>query len=537
MLRLLVEGALRWRTAVVVSTLIALVLFAREATHVPLDVFPDFAPPEVTVQTEAPGFSAEQVEALVTRPVEVALGGAVGLDAFRSHSIQGLSVVTAVFRDDVDPYRARQTLVEQLAEAGRSLPAGVEVPRLTPLTSATMDLLKIGLVSERLTPMELRSFARWTVRPRVLGVSGVAGVSVFGGEIEQIQIQVDPERLARLELDVQDVLEAARNATGVVGAGFVETTNQRIVLETRGQFDDPAELERIVLGQRGGRTLFLGDVARVVLGPEPRFGDTLIQGKPGVLMTMLSQYGANTWEVTHAVEAAIEELKPLMAERGIELYPRLHRPATFIENSLANLRGSLELGAVLVALVLFGFLLDLRTALISLVAIPLSLGAALLVMQRGGGTLNTITLGGLAIALGEVVDDAIIDVENILRRLRANAAAGSPRSAFEVVLAASLEVRSAVVHATLVVALAFLPVLGLSGLQGKFFAPLAEAYLLAIGASLVVALVVTPALALVLLPASPAPARELGPLRFARRAYSSILQRSARFPGIALGLP
>src|SRR6185503_2046074 len=225
-------------------------------------------------------------------------------------------------------------------------------------------------------------------------------------------------------------------------------------------------------------------VARVVRGPEPRFGDTLIQGKPGVLLTMLSQYGANTWEVTHGVETALAELEPLMAERGIELFPRLHRPATFIENSLRNLRESLELGAALVAVVLFLFLLDLRTALISLTAIPLSLGAALFVMHRFGGTLNTITLGGLAIALGEVVDDAIIDVENILRRLRANAAAGSPRGAFDVVLSASLEVRSSVVHATVVVALAFLPVLGLSGVQGKFFAPLAQAYLLAIAASL-----------------------------------------------------
>src|SRR6185503_17653558 len=270
-------------------------------------------------------------------------------------------------------------------------------------------------------------------------------------------------------------------------------------------------------------------VARVVRGPEPRFGDTLIQGKPGVLLTMLSQYGANTWEVTHGVETALAELEPLMAERGIELFPRLHRPATFIENSLRNLRESLELGAALVAVVLFLFLLDLRTALISLTAIPLSLGAALFVMHRFGGTLNTITLG-------EVVDDAIIDVENILRRLRANAAAGSPRGAFDVVLSASLEVRSSVVHATVVVALAFLPVLGLSGVQGKFFAPLAQAYLLAIAASLFVALVVTPALALVILPASPPPARELGPLRAARRVYTGILERSGRSPVLALCL-
>jgi len=531
----LVEGALRARVVIVGATILALIFGARAVTHVPLDVFPDFAPPQVTIQTEAPGFSAEQVEGLVTRPIEAALAGAMGLDTLRSQSIQGLSIVTAVFRDDVDPQRARQALAEQLAGAAQDLPAGVEAPRLTPLTSSTMDLLKVGLVSTRLSPMELRSFAQWTVRPRLIGVTGVAGMSLFGGVIEQLQVQVDPERLTLLGFDLTDVLEAVRNATGVVGSGFVETPAQRVTIEAHGQFDEPAELARVVLGVRDGRTLFLGDVAEIVPGPEPLFGDTLIQGQPGVLLTLLSQYGANTWEVTHRVEAALEELQPLFVERGIEVYPRLHRPATFIEHSLANLRSSLVLGAVLVALVLFAFLLDLRTALISLVAIPLSLGAALLVLERTGATLNTITLGGLVIALGEVVDDAIIDVGNILRRLRANAAAGSPRSAFDVVLAASLEVRRPVVHGTFVVALAFLPVLGMTGLQGKLFAPLAQAYLLAIGASLLVALIVTPALALVLLPAAPAPARELAPLRLLRRGYTRLLH-SRIAPRLAFGL-
>ena len=463
MLKALVETSLRGRVVVVALAGFVLAYGAWCTAHARLDVFPDFAPPQVTVQTEAPGLSAEQVELLVTRPVEAAMNGAVGLDALRSQSIQGLSVVTAVFRDDVDPHRARQVLAEQLTQAAKELPEGVEAPKLTPLTSATMDLLKIGLVAPQLSPLELRSFAQWTLRPRLLGVPGVAGVSLFGGQVEQLQVQVDPARLPLYDLALDDVLGAVRAATGVLGAGFVENANQRVIVETRAQATTPAELAAVVLARRDGRSILLGDVATVALGPEPLFGDTLIQGQPGVLLTMLSQYGANTREVTAGVEAALEELKPLIAARGIQLYPRLHRPATFIENSLSNLRESLELGAILVAIVLFLFLFELRTAFISLSAIPLSLGAALIVMHEAGATLNTISLGGLAIALGEVVDDAIIDVENILRRLRENEALGRPKSAFRVVLDASLEVRGSVVYATFLVALVFVPVLTLSG--------------------------------------------------------------------------
>jgi len=530
MLQALVEGALRLRVVVLALALLLLLYGGWVCIHARLDVFPEFAPPQVVVQTEAPGLSAEQVELLVTLPVEAAMNGAIGLDSLRSRSIQGLSVITAVFREGIDPHLARQVLSEQLTEAAGSLPAGVRSPRMTPLTSATMDLLKIGLVSDVLSPMELRSFARWTLRPRLLSVPGVAGVSLFGGEIEQLQIQVDPERLPLFGLSIQDVLDAARGATGVLAAGFIENENQRVILETRGQSHTPAELERVVLTQRDGRTIFLSDVARVELGPEPLFGDTLIMGRPGVLMTMLSQYGANAMDVTAAVEAALEDLKPLIEKRGIWLYPRLHRPATFVENSLANMRESLLIGAGLVTVVLFLFLFNLRTALISLTAIPLSLATALILMHEAGATLNTITLGGLAIALGEVVDDAIIDVENILRRLRENEALGRPASAFRVVLDASLEVRGAVIYATLIVAVAFVPVLLLSGLQGKLFAPLAIAYLLAILASLLVALTATPALSLILLPRAASRVREPRLLVRIKALYSSAISVLARAP-------
>ncbi|HXI73381.1 MAG TPA: efflux RND transporter permease subunit [Verrucomicrobiae bacterium] len=499
MLRHLVELSLRSR-GVVITLAVGLICYGLfVATHAKLDVFPEFVQPQATVQTEAPGLAPEQVEALVTRPVESVLNGAGNLESIRSESIQGLSVVTAVFKDGTDIYIARQVLAENLAQLAGNLPAGVKSPTMSPLTSSTMDLLKFGLVSDKLSPMELRTFADWTVKPRLLSVQGVAGVKVFGGEVRQLQIQVKPDRLAAFGISVSDVAQAAREATGVRGAGFVETAAQRLVLQTEGQSLTAGQLGNVVVTQRNGHSIRLQDVADVILGGEPKFGDAIINGRPGILMTSASQYGANTMEVTRGVEAALEEMKPVFAAEGIQYVPDLHRPATFIERAIQNMKWSLLLGAILVAVVLFLFLLDLRTALISFMAIPLSLLAAVIVLDHFGVTLNTMTLGGLAAVLGVVVDDAIITVENILRRLRDNSALAAPRPLLQVILEATLEVRSAVVYATFIVAMVFLPVLTMTGLQGRFFAPLGVAFILANLASLVVALTVTPALCYALL--------------------------------------
>ena len=495
MLKALVQFSLRFRGVVVALACLLLGYGLYVAAHAKLDVFPDFVQPQVVIQTEAPGLSPEQVEALVTRPVETAINGLGKMEAMRSESIQGLSIITAVFEEGTDVFLARQQLAEKIAEVAGQMPLGVKAPKMTPLTSATMDLLKIGLVSEKLSPMELRTFADWTLKPRLLAVAGVAKCSTFGGEVRQLQIQVDPGKLRAYGLALTDVLGAARVSTGVMGAGFVETKNQRVIIQTEGQALTPEALANVVVLQgTNGAAIRLKDLARVVEGAEPKFGDTLVQGKPGVLMTMSSQYGANTMDVTRGLEAALDEMKPVLAQEGITLFPALHRPATFIEVALKHIRASLLLGGVLVAVVLFLFLGHFRTAFISLTAIPLSLVTAIVLMDRFGISLNTITLGGLAIAIGEVVDDAIIDVENIFRRLRENQLRDKPRPTFNVVLDASLEVRTAVVYATFIVALVFVPVLTLTGLQGKFFAPLALSYILAIMASLGVALTLTPAL-------------------------------------------
>ena len=531
MLQAIVQFSLRFRGIVVSLACLVLAYGVFVALRAKLDVFPDFVPPEVTVQTEAPGLAPEQVEQLVTRSVETAINGLGNQESLRSESIQGLSVITVVFKEGTNVLEARQLLTEKLGETAGVLPAGVKAPKMSPLTSATMDLLKIGLVSDKLSPMELRTFADWTLKPRLLAVPGVAHCNMFGGEVRQWQIQVHPDLLVAHNLTLSDVLAAGRLASGVRGAGFVETPNQRILLQTEGQTLTAAALGNIVVTTgANGAPVRIREVATVAEGAEPKFGDALVMGRPGVLMTMASQYGANTMEVTVDLEKALADLKPVFAREGITLYPALHRPATFIEASLRNIRHSLLLGAALVAVVLFLFLGHFRTAFISLTAIPLSLLGAIIILDHFGVTLNTITLGGLAIAIGEVVDDAIIDVENILRRLRENQLLPVPRPALNVILAASLEVRKAIVYATFIVALVFLPVLTLTGLQGSFFAPLAKSYILAILTSLLVALTVTPALTLLFFSKG---AREAEAPRLQtalRGVYERILAWVARHP-------
>ncbi|WP_426043011.1 efflux RND transporter permease subunit [Brevundimonas sp. TWP2-3-4b1] len=459
------------------------------------DVFPDFVPPQVEVQTEAPGLSAEQVEQLITRPIEQAIAGGQGIEAVRSESIQGISVVTVIFADKVDPYRARQTVTDSLVEAGSSLPAIAKSPQVAPLTSSTMDLLKIGFTSDTLSPEQLRSLIDTVVRPRLLSTQGVARASVYGGEVSRIEVRMRPGDMARFNITPSDLASAVAAATGVRGGGFVDTPAQRILITPQGQAQGPDDLARGVIRSVVGQRVTVGDVADVVEAFEPRLGEALIMGQPGVLISLSSQYGANTLDATRAVDAALAELQPALTPQRVSVNADLHRPANFINTALSGLREDLIIGAALIAVVLFAFMGSARTVIISFVSIPISLLAALIVMDLLGHTLDTMVLGGLAVALGVVVDDAVIDVENIVRRLREKTSG----SLAEVIQHASVEVRGPVVYATLVVALTLAPVLLLDGLQGRFFGPLASAFILATMASLLVAVIVTPALALLTL--------------------------------------
>jgi CzcA family heavy metal efflux pump len=462
------------------------------------DVFPEFASKQIEIQTEAAGFSPEQVELLVTQPIENEMNGAEGLVSMRSSSVQGLSLVTLVFEGSGDVYHARQIVAERLAGLAGSLPAGAEAPAMTPLTSSTGDLMTIGITSTRLTPTELRTLADWTIKPRLLGVPGLAKVGVYGGSMRELRIDVDPAALVRLSVGFDEVVTATQKATGIAGAGFLDTPNQRIVLQTLQPGVTAQALADTVLRHDPIANIRIGDVARVIDGTAPAISAASVMGKPAVVLNLWTQYGANTVETTDGVDAALDELRPMLRREGVSLDATLFRAANFIETSTNNIEHSLLIGGVLVILVLFIFLGHPRAAAISCAAIPLSLLAAVAVMQKLGFTLNTMTLGGLAIAIGEVVDDAVIDIENILRRLRERGPGLGTRERLDVILHASIEVRSAVVYATLAVIAVFFPILTMSGLSGKLFAPMALAYIFAILASLVVALTVTPALALLL---------------------------------------
>jgi CzcA family heavy metal efflux pump len=520
--------SLRFR-GVVIALAIALVGYGVYAlSGAKYDVFPEFAPPRVTIQCEAPGLSPEQVESLVTQPIENEVNGVPDIESLRSSSIQGLSLVTVTFRSNSDIHRARQTVAERLATLNGQLPQGVRAPNMTPLTSSTSVVLSIGLTSDERSLMDLRTLADWTMKPRLLVVPGVAKVSVFGGEVKQYQIQIIPERLVFYQLAFGDVLQAAQRATGVIGAGFIENENQRIILQTQAKASTTKELARTVITQSQGVNVTLGDIAHIAQGPEPPFGAASVMGKPGVILLVSSQYGANTYEITTHLEQALNDLRPAIEKQKAQLHSDLFRPANFIQTSLSNITFSLILGGVLVVVVLFLFLADFRSAAISCTPIPLSLLAAVIILEQFGFTLNTITLGGLAVAIGVVVDDAVITVENILRRLRENRRVPDPLPAIRVVLAASLEVRSAVVYATFAVILVFVPVLTMSGLAGRLFAPLGVAYITANLASLLVALTVTPALCLAFLGGKKV-SRDVSPfVRWLKSGYERILRKIER---------
>jgi CzcA family heavy metal efflux pump len=499
------------------------------------DVFPEFAPPEVEIQTESPGLAPEQVEILVTTPLEQAITGTTGVAAVRSQSIQGLSVIDVIFRDGTDIFRARQLVAERLGDAARRLPETVNAPVLTPLMSSTGTALVIGLTSATKSMRDVRTFSDWTVRPRLLAVPGVGSVTVFGGEVRQIQIRPDVGRLRALGLGMGDLVHAAQGATGVRGAGVLDNANERIAIESRARLSTAADFAASPIRATNGAVLRIGDVARVVEGSESPIGAGAVGDTDAVILTVNTQLGANIRDVATEAERALAAMAPAFQSEGMTLHPNVFRPARFIDLALGNVTRSLLLGGVLVAVVLLLFLVDAGAAAVSLTAIPMSLLAALVVMSAFGYSINTLTLGGLAVALGEVVDDAIIDVENITRRLRENRALGNPRALTAVVLDASLEVRSSVVYATFVVVLVFAPVITLTGVHGALFRPLGLAYTCAILASLIVALTLTPALTLVLLGRRRHHAGAPPLVAWLSRRYVAILDRVERHPAIVLG--
>ncbi|HEX2035048.1 MAG TPA: efflux RND transporter permease subunit, partial [Chloroflexota bacterium] len=511
MLGWIIGSSLRFRYLVVAIAAAMMAYGITQLGRMPVDVFPEFAPPLVEIQTEGPGMSTEEVEELISIQLEEALAGTPGLDILRSRSVPALSSVRLIFQPGTDPMLARQLVQERLAVAIPRLPASVGMPWMLQPLSSTSRIMKIGISSPTHDLMDLSMITYWTIRFRLMRVPGVANVAIWGDRIKSLQVQVDPERLRAYDVSLDEVMQVtsealdigllkfAPNAKAQTG-GVIETPNQRFLIQHVMPVMSPEELSRVPVNQRkkdDGSALLIGDLGQVVWDTWPMIGDAVINDGAGLLLIVEKFPWGNTLEVTRGVEAALDELRPGLP--GIEIDTTIFRPASFVELAIRNLTESLLVGAVLVVLVLFLFLWEWRTALISASIMPLSMMATLLVLSAFGTSINVMVLAGLAIAIGAIVDDAIVDVENIVRRLRQHRREGGTRPTAAIVLESSVEVRNAIVFAGLIEAAVLLPVFFTEGLTGSFFRPLALSYVLAVLASMAVALTVTPALALLLL--------------------------------------
>jgi CzcA family heavy metal efflux pump len=548
MMRWVVGSSLKFRFLVVAVAAAMVLLGAGQLGQLPVDVFPEFAPPRVEIQTACVGLSASEVEALVTTPIEETLNGLPGLDTLRSKSVEQLSSIELIFERGTDLLEARQVVQERLATVVPTLPTWAAPPIIMQPLSATSRVMKIGLSSDTLSTIDMSMISYWKLRARLLRVPGVANVAIWGERLHMLQVQVDPERLKRHQVSLEDVMEVTADALdagilrysdgAVIGTGgFIDTPNQRLGVRHVLPIATPDDLAKVTIEQRGGKALRLGDVADVVVDHQPLIGDAVINGGPGLMLIVEKLPWGNTLEVTRGVEAAIDEMRPGLP--GMEIDTTIFRPATFVETAIHNLSRALLLGSLLVILILVLFLYNWRAAVISAVAIPLSLLAAGYVLYLREATINTMILAGLVISVGVVVDDAIIDVENIVRRLRQHRLATGDRSlaaTSQIVLSSSLEVRSAIVYATLIDVVAVTPVFFMEGLTGAFFRPLALSYALAVLASMVVALTVTPALSLLLLHRAPLERRQSPLVRWLQRGYAAVLGRVMRSPRPAMAL-
>ncbi len=534
MLRGIIRASLRFRYLVIAIAVAMMVIGVSQVRTMPVDVFPEFAPPRVEVQTPSLGLAANEIESLVTIPLEQALAGIENLDVMRSKSVNNLSSILMIFEPGTDLLLARQFVQERLAQVAPTLPSWTAPPFIMQPLSSTSRVMKIGLSSDELSLIDVSMVSYWTIRQRLLGVEGVANIAIWGERKRMVHVMVDPDRMADEGVAIGAVMQATADALdqGVlqfaVGSaagtgGFIDTPNQRLAVNHVPGIVAPEDLERVVVLNRDGEEVPITRVADLVEDHQPLVGDAVINDGPGIMLIVEKFPWANTLDVTRGVEAALDDLAPALD--GIEIDSEIFRPATFIETALDNLTRALLLGSLLVVLVLIVFLFEWRTALISLVAIPTSLMAGVLVLQAFGTTINTMVLAGLVISVGVVVDDAIIDVENILRRLRQHRRAGSAQSTSSIILESSLEVRSAIIYATLIDVVAVTPVFFIGGLSGAFFQPLVVAYGLAVLASMLVALTLTPALAYVLLRRAPVERHESPIAERLRNGYEAVLSR------------
>jgi CzcA family heavy metal efflux pump len=540
----IVATSLRFRY-LVAGLAVALLYFGIQLTgHQKLDVFPEFAPVSVEIQTNCLGLAPAQVEALTTVPLEAALHGVPGVYDIRSDSEPQLSAIFLYFSKGTDELHARQLVQERLQATAHTLPTWCDPPQMYPIVSATSRVMQVGLTSKSVSLMDMSMIAQWDLRPRLMAVPGVANVAIWGEKDKELMVEADPAEMEAHNIALDQLMTTAADAvdTGELGyttgsavgsLGMVDTADERMYVHDIQPIATPRQLAQVPLSVTGDKVLTLGDVADVTWGYPPLIGDAVIDGGPGLMLVIEKFPGANTIDVTNGIDHALAAMRPGM--RGIHVDSQIFRQATFIETAIHNLSQSVILGCVLVVFVLLMFLFQWRAALVSLLAIPLSLAAAEIVLAATGATINTMVLAGFAVAVGVVVDDAIIDMENIVRRVRGWRGAGHRVTPASLVLAASLEVRVAIFYATLINIVAVVPVMLVGGLTGAFFEPLALAYSLAVLASMAVALTVTPALGLILLSRARLSPRDPPLMRVLKRAYTAMLRGVLKAPVYAFG--
>ena len=532
MLNSIVKWAIAQRWLVVIASIIISLWGFRVLTQMPLDVFPNFAPPQVEIQTEAPGLAPEEVESLVTRPIESAINGTPGVETVRSSSAVGISVVKVIFNWDTEIILARQLVTERLQQAQSQLPKGVRSPQISPTSSPLGAVIKYAFTSETTSLMEVRRIIDWQVKNRLLAVPGVSQVVIFGGDVRQYQVLVDPNKLKAFNVSLKEVTEATEKANVNAPGGFLINPDQELLVRGIGRIESIDELKQSAITARNGTPVLLGQVADVKIGAELKRGDATLNGKKAIVVVVNKQPQADTPTVTRAVETAMSEIKAGLPQ-DVKITVTF-RQETFIEASLKNVEDSLRDGVIIVSLVLILFLMNWRTVIISLSAIPLSLLLGMIILNWTGQGINTMTLGGLAVAIGSVVDDAIVDMENVYRRLRENQQAETPINPLQVVFNGSVEVRVSVLFSTVIIAVVFAPIFALSGVEGRIFTPMGVSYLLSIVASTLVALTLTPALCALLLVNRRLPNDETWLARFFHKIYRPALMFSIRRPQIIL---
>lgn len=537
MLDRIIKFSLTHRMVVVACAALLLAYGGWIAANLPVDVFPDLNRPTVTIMTEAEGLAPEEVETLVTFPLETTLNGLPGVERVRSSSGVGLSIVYVEFAWGTDTFRNRQLVQEKLTLAKEKLPKNT-TPIMGPISSIMGEIQLVGLTSKdaKISPMDLRTIADWTIRPRLLSIPGISQVISIGGGVRQFQILLSAEKIQKLQLSIEDIehnlSEISLNSTG----GFINIDRNESLIRVLGAIRNKDEILNSVVGNYQGRPVLVRQIAEVKEAPQIMRGDASVNAKSGVIMSIQKQPGASTVDLTEQIEAALKELEKTLPT-DVDLNPHLFKQANFIETSIDNVKEALRDGVILVLAVLFIFLLNFRTTFITIVAIPLSFVIAAIVFKMFGLSVNTMTLGGLAIAIGELVDDAIVDVENVFRRLRENSQSATPRNTLIVIYEASSEVRNSIVIATIIVCLVFLPLFSMGGIEGKLFIPLGISYIVALLASMVVSLTVTPALCSYLLVKGKLLQHQDGALvRFLKRIDTKILHKSLKHPYVVIGV-